>query len=302
MLVVVVIHDDEFPAGVDVARDLIARQRPDLLDLHIDPVGAGTDNTMYRVGTGLLMRIPRTRGTESALRKELRWLPRLAPRLGRRVPEPVFAGEPSSGFPFAWALYRWIDGEPAGPDSVEDWTTYGRDLAAFVRELHSCDLLGARRAGELEWYRGGLLQEHDGWLADCLTAIRGLPTGLDVDALQEIWTAASRLPPPRGRHVWLHGDLKPTNVLVRSGRITAVIDFGGLSIGHPDAEHAPIWDLPAAARGAYRVALGLDDAIWMRARAWSLLVAASGIPYYWETYPEFVTECQQRLRAIAADA
>lgn len=301
MLVVVAIHDDEFPAGTDIARRLIAAQRPDLRDLPIDPVGAGTDNTMYRVGTKLLMRMPRTRGTEASLRKELTWLPRIGPGLHWRVPEPAFTGEPSSEFPLTWALYRWIEGEPAGQDSVADWTTYGRDLASFVKELHALDLRGAKRGGDLEWYRGGLLQPHDDWVAECLNDIRGLPTGLDVDVLHGIWKAALELSPPSTGHVWLHGDLKPTNVLVKSGRIAAVIDFGGLSIGYPDAEHAPLWDQPATARAAYRAHLGLDDAIWFRARAWSLMIGASGVPYYWETYPDFAAECVQRLQNIETD-
>jgi hypothetical protein len=30
-----------------------------------------------------------------------------------------------------------------------------------------------------------------------------------------------------------------------------VVDVGGLSIGLPDTEHAPVWDLPPGARHAY---------------------------------------------------
>lgn len=80
-----------------------------------------------------------------------------------------------------------------------------------------------------------------------------------------------------------------------------MIDFGALSVGFPDAEHAVVWDLPAPARDSYRAALDVDDHTWERARAWAIAVGISGVSYYWHTYPAFLAECLRRLRAIADD-
>ncbi len=91
-------------------------------------------------------------------------------------------------------------------------------------------------------------------------------------------------------------------MLVRDGRLHAVIDFGGLSVGFPDAEHATVWDLPATARDAYWDAVRIDEATWVRARAWALAVAVSGISYYGGTFPAFVAECRARLQAVLDDA
>ena len=63
-----------------------------------------------------------------------------------------------------------------------------------------------------------------------------------------------------------------------------------------------MWDLPSQARHAYWDAMNLDDLTWSRARAWAVAVGASGISYYWHTYPAFVAECQSRLQAILIDA
>lgn len=41
-------------------------------------------------------------------------------------------------------------------------------------------------------------------------------------------------------------------MLVRDGRLSAVLDLGALVVGHPDAEHAPTWDLPAFATECVR--------------------------------------------------
>ncbi|WP_380281115.1 aminoglycoside phosphotransferase family protein [Kitasatospora purpeofusca] len=301
------LHTDEIPADEHLVRSLLKAQRPQWAGLPLAPAGAGTDNTMYRLGDELLVRLPRTPDGARSVRKEQEWLPRLAPLLGRAVPVPVHRGTPAAAFPLAWSVHRWIDGAEAGPSSVRDWAAFGSDLAAFVRELHGLDLMGATRAGDLSWYRGGSLRDGEEWIGRCLADCRALAGAggsgeLDVDALERLWRAGLALPDPSGPHVWLHGDLKPTNLLVRDGALHAVIDFGCLSVGHPHAEHATVWDLPPAARRAYRDALDLDEPTWVRARAWAIAVGAGGISYYWHTFPAFVAECLARLRAILAEA
>lgn len=293
------LHENEIRVNETVVRSLLREQRPEWADLPISPAGAGTDNTMYRLGDQLLLRLPRTPDNAKAVRKEQTWLPRLAPDLPCRIPEPVHNGTPSSAFPLAWSVYRWIDGEEAGPGSVRDWAAFGGDLATIVQSLHSIPLMGATRQGELSWYRGGGMHACDRWISGCFDNCRTIQ-GLDLDIahLQHLWQSALTLPEPSARHVWLHGDLKPTNLLVQQGKLHAVIDFGGLSVGFPDAEHSPLWDFPPGARQAYWDATSLDDVTWLRARAWAIAVGVSGVSYYWGTYPLFVSECLSRLRAI----
>jgi aminoglycoside phosphotransferase (APT) family kinase protein len=297
------LHENEIPIDEAVVGSLLRAQRPDLASLALRPAGAGTENLMFRLGDDLLVRLPRTAGKAAPLLKERAWLPRLAPLLTCRIPEPVHAGTPGAGFPAPWSIYRWIDGTETRPDTVRDWAAFGTDLARFVRELHGIDLMGATRADELSWYRGGSLKPRDEWVdADLETCRTALDTGLDVDALERLWRAALALPEPAAPHVWLHGDLRPTNLLVANGRLSAVIDFGALSVGLPDAEHATVWDLPAPARRAYWNALSLDDHTWARARAWAIAVGLGGLTYYWNTYPAFVAECRARLESILTDA
>lgn len=295
------IHEDEIRTDPALVDRLLRDQHPELLGADIALVGGGTDNTMYRLGRDLLVRLPRTAATAAALTKELRWLPHLATRLDRQIPTPRYVGEPSAEFPLPWAIYRWIDGDLPSAASVTDWATYGKDLASFVAELHSIDLPGEGSRQGLSWYRGGLLQPHDDWVRECLAEIAKLDADVDTEVLTRRWAEALQAPLPTAPHVWLHGDLKPSNVLVEAGRLRAVIDFGGLSMGFPDAEHAPTWDLPAVARDAYREELTLDEPTWLGSRAWALLVGASGVPYYWETYPDFAAECVRRLQAVAED-
>ncbi|WP_438854393.1 aminoglycoside phosphotransferase family protein [Agromyces sp. M3QZ16-3] len=296
------LHHDELPIDADLAASVVRRERPDWADLPLTAAGGGTDNVMFRLGDDLLVRMPRTPGGAASLRKEREWMPRLAPGLPVRIPEPVHAGSPSPAYPVEWSVYRWIEGAPPASDTVDDWTVFGADLAGFVGELHRIDLMGGRRTGELSWYRGGSLGGAAEWVEPAFAASRPLiGERVDVDRLEHWWREALARPDSAAPHVWLHGDLRPGNLLAHEGRLNAVIDFGALSVGAPDAEHAPVWDLPGDARHAYRDALRLDEATWLRARGWAIAVAISGIPYYWTTFPEFVAECTARLEAILSD-
>lgn len=295
------LHENEIVVDESVVDRLLRAQRPALVGLEIVSVGGGTDNTMYRIGADHLVRLPRTPAKVASLTKELTWLPRLRPRLALTIPTPVYAGRPDSSFPLPWAIYTWIEGAEVSTDSITDWPAYGRDLAGFVARLHATDLMGATRGDDLSWYRGGLLHPNDDWITTCFADARALGAELDVDRLERRWRRDLDLPHPADPHVWLHGDLRPTNVLVQHGSLHAVIDFGALSVGFPDAEHAVVWDLPAPARDSYRAVLDIDEHTWERARAWAIAVGISGVSYYWHTYPAFLAECLRRLRTIADD-
>ncbi|WP_243710336.1 hypothetical protein [Micromonospora sp. KC213] len=52
------LHQDEVP--VDKSRSLLAAQCPQWAALPLSPARAGTDNTTYRLGDDLLVRVPRT--------------------------------------------------------------------------------------------------------------------------------------------------------------------------------------------------------------------------------------------------
>ncbi|EFG65052.1 phosphotransferase [Streptomyces sp. SPB074] len=292
------LHADEIPTTPALVRELLAAQMPEWAGLPLRYAGAGTDNTMYRLGEEYVVRLPRT--PAGTLERELTWAPRLAPHVGALLPEPVRRGAPSARFPAPWCVLRWLDGAEPGPGTVRDWATFGTDLATFVRELRGAPLMGARRADGLSWYRGGQLHgitaEAEAALDGC--AALGDVLALDLAALREVWEAALALPDAASPEGWLHGDLRPANLLVQDGALHAVLDFGTLSLGLPDAEHAPVFDLPPRARTAYREALALDDTTWARA----LAVAAMAVPYYWSTLPDFAAESLTRLRNVLADA
>ena len=95
---------------------------------------------------------------------------------------------------------------------------------------------------------------------------------IDGSLATEVWEAAPAAGAPN-EPVWVHGDIAPSNLLVRDGRLHAVIDWGCCAVGDPACDLGIAWTFFAGeSREAFRTGLSLDDAAWARARGWALWV------------------------------
>ena len=89
-------HHGEVNLNAELVGRLVAEQFPQLTDLPIRAVrSTGTVNAIYRIGEHLYARLPRVQKWAQDLDREWHWLPKLAPRLSLRVPEPVGKGHPA---------------------------------------------------------------------------------------------------------------------------------------------------------------------------------------------------------------
>jgi aminoglycoside phosphotransferase (APT) family kinase protein len=289
------LHVDEVDIDADLVGRLVAAQFPRLAGLPISAVqSTGTVNAIYRLGDDLYARLPRVQKWAQDLDKEWYWLRRFAPRLSLRVPEPVGKGQPASSYPFSWAIYGWIDGQPYSDELVDDEHQPARDLARFVAELRRIDLVvGAPRGGRSP------LHELDAVTRAAIESARGV---IDSDAATAAWERALEAPAWKGTPVWIHTDLLRPNVLVHGGRICAIIDFGGVGVGDPAADVIAAWSVFGhTGRETFRGALDVDDGTWNRARGFALHQAAMIIPYYGETNPDFVTLAKRTVEEVLAD-
>jgi len=251
----------------DVAR-LVAAQFPQWADLSVWPVDlGGWDNRTFRLGSDMLVRLPSAKRYVAQVEKEQIWLPKLAPQLPLRIPAPLAAGKPDGTYPWPWSIYRWIDGEPASPRNVADMPRFARDLAGFLGVLQAIDGGDGPAAGRHNFWRGGPVSTYDGGTRQAITK---LAREIDTDAATEVWETALAShwdKPP----VWIHGDVAAGNLLVRDGRLCAVIDFGTCGVGDPACDLYIAWTfLDAWSRDVFRRTLGLDDATWQRGRGWTL--------------------------------
>ena len=123
-------HHGEVDIDPELVGRLVAEQFPRLADLPIRAVrSTGTVNAIYRLGDHLYARLPRVETWARDLDQEWRWLPKLAPHLSLRIPEPVGKGHPTGSYPFAWAIYGWIDGQPYADALVDDERRAAEELA-----------------------------------------------------------------------------------------------------------------------------------------------------------------------------
>jgi aminoglycoside phosphotransferase (APT) family kinase protein len=289
------LHDGEADIDASLVARLLAAQFPHLAGLPVRPVDStGTVNAVYRLGAELYVRLPRVARWAADLQKESRWLPRLAPHLSLQVPEPVALGEPGAGYPFRWAIYRWLDGQPYSDDAVADERQAAADLARFIGELRCISAeAGAPRTGRLP------LRELD---AVTRAAIGESGQLMDTEAVLDAWDVALASPPWAGTPVWIHADLVRPNLLVADGRLDAVIDFGAVGVGDPASDIIAAWSVfGPAGRAVLRDALGVDDGTWLRALGIALHQAVGIVPYYQQTNPRLAAEGQRTIREILAD-
>jgi aminoglycoside phosphotransferase (APT) family kinase protein len=247
---------------------LVATQFPQWAHLPVAPVELdGHDNRTFRLGDELLVRLPSADAYAPQVDKEHRWLPVLAAHLPLPIPEPVARGIPTPGFPRPWSVYRWRAGEPATADRVQDETRFATDLAGFLSALYAIDPTGGPAAGAHSFNRGGPLATLD---AEAREAITALLHEVNAEAATAVWDAALRAVWERPS-VWVHGDVANANLLVRDGRLCAVLDFGCSAVGDPACDLAIAWTFFAGeSRRAFRDALALDEATWARGRGWAL--------------------------------
>ena len=90
-------------------------------------------------------------------------------------------GHPASSYPFSWAIYGWIEGQPYSDDLVNDERQAASDLAQFVVELRRIDTFGAPPGGRKP------LRELDARRALAIESSRGV---IDSDAATAAWERA----------------------------------------------------------------------------------------------------------------
>ncbi|WP_105418924.1 aminoglycoside phosphotransferase family protein [Neorhizobium sp. T25_27] len=264
---------------VPLVRGLIAEQFPEWAGLDVRPVtNGGWDNRTFHLGDSMSVRLPSAERYVAQVEKEHRFLPALGPRLPLPIPVPLGLGKPGGGYPWPWSVYAWIAGDRSSLQAIADLTVFAEDVAVFLLALWKIDASDGPPAGTHNFFRGGSLEVYD---AETRRSIDILSGEIDVPLITEIWERALAST-WKNTPVWVHGDVAEGNLLVRGGRLAAVIDFGSSGTGDPACDLVIAWTLfdePAAR--AFRNRVGLDAETWERARGWCLwkaLITVAGEP------------------------
>lgn len=271
----------KFDVDVPLVRRLIARQFPQWAGLAVTAVDEdGWDNWTFRLGERMKVRLPSDHGYAEQAAKEARFLPLLAPQLPVAVPVPLALGEPEAEYPWQWSVHGWIDGQTAGRTNVADRPQLARDVAAFLAALQRASTRNGPAPGPHNYQRGAAIMTAYG--AQARLSVETLAARIDVSGAHAVLDAADA--GMESAPCWVHGDVAIGNLLVRDGRLCAVIDFGCMAVGDPACDLVIAWlFFDGDSRAAFRQAiLPADAGVWARARGWALwkaaLVLANGSP------------------------
>ncbi len=293
-------HADEVPIDASLVDRLVRAQFPAWAGLPIEPVHpAGTDNAIFRLGADLAVRLPRIPGAAGQVAKEHRWLPRLAPFLPLDIPVPLGKGTPAEDYPWSWSVYRWLAGTDLTVEPVADPHQTATAVGHFITALQRIDPTDGPHPGDHNFFRGVPLARRD---TPTRAAIGSLHSTLDTRAVTAVWEATLDAPVWPGPPVWLHGDILPGNLLARAGRLTGVIDFGGLGVGDPACDVMVAWTvLSTESRDVFRAVVGIDDATWARGRGWALSFGLIALAYYQVSNPTLAGLARRAIDETLAD-
>ncbi len=228
-----------------LVRGLLTEQFPELDASSARFLGEGWDNSVWLVEEQWAFRIPRRAIAIPGVERELAVLPLLAPLLPVPIPVPRFVGAPSERF--AWPFFgaSVLSGvEPADAALADsDRVELGAALGRFLRVLHAPE---TRAAVDPE----GLLPVDPMRRADPSKRVplaRQLLAELESHGVVRpfptpVLDDASRLGASTDS-AYLHGDLHHRHVLVESGSLSGVIDWGDTCVGDPSIDLQIAWSL-----------------------------------------------------------
>ena len=282
-----------------LASRLVSTQFPQWANLPIRPVKlSGWDNRTFRLGDQMSVRLPSALGYAAQVEKEQVWLPKLTPHLPLPIPKPLAVGAPAHGYPLRWSIYEWLEGDNATRERIDDLSEFATSLAHFLNTLYRLDTAGGPPAGEHSFFRGSPLIVYD---ADIRNAVATLGQKIDTEAVIQVWEAALSAT-WHGPPVWFHGDVSSANLLVREGRLAAVIDFGCSGVGDPACDLTIAWTfLAGESREAFRAALRVDDRAWARGRGWTLWKALITLAETVGGDPVEAQKAEHVVREVLAD-
>jgi aminoglycoside phosphotransferase (APT) family kinase protein len=263
-----------FDITLDLARKLITGQFPEYAHLPITSVKKqGHDNRTYRLGNEMLIRMPTAESYALKVPKEQALLPQLAPFLNVSIPVPIKMGLPSKDYPFPFSIYKWLPGTSINllVIDVDCLEKLAFDLAKFLKELQSIDSVDGPDPGQHNWWRGDHVSVYDQGAREQIFKLANV---IDANKAIQLWEKACKTRWNKGP-VWIHGDFYISNILLKDGKLSAIIDFGGMALGDPACDLVITWTfLNGKSRDMFVREAALDEDTWLRAKAWALWKAS----------------------------
>lgn len=227
--------DPDFHIDEDLVKSLLGSQFPALVNLPIQFVGAGWDNTMFRLGEKFAVRMPRREKAIPLMIQEQKWLPHFKNKFAIPIPVPLYLGKAEFDYPCAWSIIPWLPGKTADENFPQD--NQAIVLAEFLKTLHQ----SAPENAPVNTARAVPLAQKASAMDERLIRLKD-KTDIISPKLESIWEECLNIKVPSEK-VWIHGDLHPRNMLVENGVFSGIIDWGDLTAGDAATDLASIWML-----------------------------------------------------------
>jgi len=255
---------------INLAHKLIADQFPEYAHFNITEVEKqGHDNRTFRLGENLLIRMPTEDSYALKVPKEQALLPKLAPYLTVSIPCPIKMGCPSKDYPYPFSIYKWLKGISINLLVLDDncLEQLAFDLAKFLNELESIDHIEGPTPGQHNWWRGDHPSVYDKGAREQIAKLSHV---IDSNKAIQLWEKACKTRWHK-KPVWVQGDFAIGNMLIQDGKLSAVIDFGGICLGDPACDLVIAWTfLYGRPRDIFIKNIQHDEDTWLRAKAWAL--------------------------------
>lgn len=275
---------------------LVKEQHPDLADFPIQFVDAGLDNAMFRLGDRLSVRLPRREIAAKLIENEQTWLPLIADRLPIPIPNPYRIGQPNQDYPYRWSVLPWLDGISA--DQEEPNANQAKILATFLRSLH----IPAPANAPENIFRGVPLIQRATVIEERMQRLE-LQTELITPDIKQAWQLALNAPIDV-EATWIHGDLHSRNILVKSGAIAGIIDWGDMTSGDIATDLATIWMLFGdrhARQQAIDIYANISEATLQRAQGWAIAFGTMLLDLGLTNDPRYAIMGKRALQRVAED-
>ena len=286
-------HKNELAIDETVVHTLLKDQFPNLASLPIKAIiSSGTENTLFRLGTEYIIRLPRIEWAVEGVNKEYEWVTKISRFLKTPVSEPFFKGIPNKFYPWPWTINRWNDGNNPDFEKGNEYESLSKDLACFSNELHGIKLSNGPSSR-----RGIPLKKQDVYVKKAIGELEG---EIDSKSVTNLWNQLSNVSSWSKDPIWVHGDFLPGNILVKNNRLSAVIDFSHIGIGDPACDLVIAWSLfESSSRKIFMDNLrNIDDDTWERGRGWALSIALTMLPYYKNSNPILVALAKRMLENV----
>ena len=270
--------DADFKIDLQTAKEVLTTQFPELEISQVEFLGEGWDNLAILARSSSVpevvsvFRFPRRHIGVKLIEIESRFLPDIAKSLPIPISAPIYFGKASDKFPYPFAGYPFLEGEPAfdGLKSETLLHSNSRRIAEFLKALHSLPLDEVTKKSAPDDEIGKTnLKRRATRIKERLTKHSGDFDGGTISNLIALSVELAETPPLHREKCWIHGDLYPAHFLIDvSGNVSGVIDWGDLHFGDPALDLSIAFTLlPGSARSAWRESYGeIDEDSWRRAR------------------------------------